>query len=74
MDWGDAAFAVLHFRDVAGDDAASGGEIFLAEGGILDNFGECFGEGVEEGDGVESFEVSGEGFEVVASGSLKQGG
>jgi len=32
MDWGDAAFAVLHFRDVAGDGAASGGEIFLAEG------------------------------------------
>jgi len=26
MDWGNAAFAVLHFRNVAGDDAAGGGE------------------------------------------------
>lgn len=52
MDGGDAAFAVLHFRDVAGDDAAGDGEIFLTEGRVLDDFAECFGEGVEEGDGL----------------------
>ena len=103
MDGGDPAFAVLHFRDVAGDDAAGGGEIFLAEGGVFNDFGECLAEGVEKGDGlfrchgsvvvcdfhvvgvtvfpakgdaplfvdadgVESFEISSEGFEVVASG------
>jgi len=103
MDWGNAAFAVFHFRNVAGDDAAGGGQIFLAERGIRDDFGECFGKGIEEGDdlfgfhgsmvvcdfhvvgvsvfpteddaplfvdadGVESFEVSGEGFKVVACG------
>lgn len=103
MDGSDAAFAVLHFRNVAGDDAASGGEIFLAEGRVLNDFRECFGKRVEKGDGlfrfhgsvvvcdlhvvgvsvfptegdaplfvdadgVESFEVSGEGFEVVACG------
>ena len=103
MDGSDPAFAVLHFRDVAGDDAAGDGKIFLAKGGVLDDFGESFGEGVQKGDGllrfhgsvvvcdfhvvgvcvfptendaplfvdadgVESFEVSGEGFEVVACG------
>jgi len=51
MDGGDSAFAVLHFRDMAGDDAAGGGKIFLAEGRVLDDFGESFGEGVEERDG-----------------------
>jgi len=103
MDGSDPAFAVLHFRDVAGDDAAGDGKIFLAKGGVLDDFGKSFGEGVQKGDGllrfhgsvvvcdfhvvgvcvfptendaplfvdadgVESFEVSGEGFEVVACG------
>ena len=40
MDGGNTAFAVLHFRDVAGDDAAGGGEIFLAksESGQVSHF------------------------------------
>ena len=58
VDRGDAAFAVLHFRDVAGDDAAGGSEIFLAEGRVLNDFGECFGEGVEERDGLFRFHGS----------------